>query len=114
MPPTITGCPSNIEQNTDVNSAMAVVTWSEPVETDDLGNPNMTSDVASGSAFGIGTTPVTYTAIDSASQTTTCTFNVVIRGKSSKPNDQLTHFVCLYVCLFVKSMKLIECARQDF
>ncbi|XP_030830199.1 uncharacterized protein LOC588928 isoform X14 [Strongylocentrotus purpuratus] len=83
MPPTITGCPSNIEQNTDVNSATAVVMWSEPVGTDDLGTPNMTSDVASGSAFGIGTTPVTYTAIDSASQTTTCTFDVVIRDREN-------------------------------
>ncbi|XP_072175625.1 uncharacterized protein [Diadema setosum] len=77
-PPTISGCPADINQNTDPGNATAVVTWTEPSASDDRENITLTSDSDPGVSFGIGTSTVTYTATDSAGQTVTCLFDVTI------------------------------------
>ena len=72
--------PSDITQNTDSGLATAVVTWTEPTATDNAGAVTLTSSHSSGSTFGIGTTTVTYTAIDDAGNTVSDTFTVTIEG----------------------------------
>ncbi len=66
-PPTIEGCPVSMQVNTDANKNYAVVTWEEPVFTDDR---ELTSsylipvEFTSGADFPLGTTALTYVAKD--------------------------------------------------
>lgn len=75
--PVITGCPSNIAVNASTSSCGANVTWTPPTVTDNC-VVNMTSSHAPGSFFNVGTTTVTYTAIDASGRQSTCSFNVVV------------------------------------
>lgn len=80
--PTIVNCPSNITVNV-VNSCDTMVTWTAPSVTDNcdpLGNDViLTSSHTSGvSTFEVGTTTVTYRAIDAAGNETTCSFTVTV------------------------------------
>lgn len=75
--PKITGCPADIIAVAG-GSCTSIVKWDAPTVTDNCSNTTLTADVASGSAFFIGTTAVTYTASDPAGNKATCTFNVTI------------------------------------
>lgn len=77
QPPQIT-CPANIVQNNDAGLCSAVVTFADPVVSDDCGPVIVVCDPPSGSAFPVGTTIVTCTATDSIGQTSQCTFNVTV------------------------------------
>ncbi len=46
--------------------------------TDNCGVASFTSSHQSGDVFPVGTTPVTFTAVDNSGNTSTCTFNVVV------------------------------------
>ena len=85
--PTISGMPAtDIIQGTDAGVCTAAVTWSAPTATDNcttdaVGNPAnvmLTSTHQPGSDFAIGTTTVTYTAIDIYGNTSTATFDVIV------------------------------------
>jgi len=85
--PTISGMPAtDITQGTDAGVCTAAVTWSAPTAadnctTDAVGNPanvTLTSTHQPGSDFAIGTTTVTYTAIDIYGNTSTASFDVIV------------------------------------
>lgn len=73
-------CPANITMSTDSGLCTAVVTFSTPAATDNCSAASVvqTSGPASGSAFPLGVTTITYTATDSAGNTSTCTFDVTV------------------------------------
>ncbi len=73
--PTIT-CPANIIVSNTVGQCGANVTWAAPVATDNCPGVTVTSSIASGSFFPIGTTTVTITAKDASNNITTCSFTV--------------------------------------
>jgi len=75
--PVFTDCPRNISVNNDRGSCSAVVTFAA-IASDNCGRPTVTYSVPSGSAFPVGTTPVTATATDAAGNTATCTFSVTV------------------------------------
>ena len=79
-PPVITGCPVNINANNDPGVCTATVSWIEPTATDDcLGAMTYTTrNHAPGDVFPLGTTTVTYTFTDLASNTSTCSFNITV------------------------------------
>ena len=77
-PPTITGCPADIVQDNDPGQCQAVVTWIAPTADDNCGIQSFTSDYSPGDAFPVGTTPVTYTAIDIHGNNATCSFNITV------------------------------------
>ena len=84
--PVIIGCPMDIAQTVPAAGQTTAVTWIPPTATDNVTPDNqiiMTQTHSSGSQFGVGTTPVTYLAIDAAGNQAVCTFNVVITGKSN-------------------------------
>ena len=90
--PTISGLPTTpITQGTDAGVCTAAVTWSAPTAsdnctTDAVGNPanvTLTSTHQPGSDFTIGTTMVTYTAIDIYGNTSTASFNVIVTSTDS-------------------------------
>lgn len=73
-------CPGTLTVNNDPGLCSAVVTYNTPAVTDNcnVASVTLTSGLASGSTFPAGTTTITYTALDSAGNTTTCSFDVVV------------------------------------
>lgn len=78
--PTFTSCPATITVNSDPGSCGAIVTWTAPIATDNCGTPTVSQSqgLPSGSTFPVGTNTVEFTAIDAASNTSTCTFQVIV------------------------------------
>jgi len=72
VPPTILNCPTNIA----LPANTYVATWAIPTATDDCGVTSFSSDYQSGDTFPVGTTTVTYTAVDVCGNVTTCSFTV--------------------------------------
>jgi gliding motility-associated-like protein len=73
--PVISGCPTTINTNTDLNVCGATVEWTVPSYTDNCGAA-MTFTHTPGSLFSVGTTTVVYTVTDGAGNVSTCSFNV--------------------------------------
>jgi len=80
VPPTPPVCPANISLTLLPGECSKIVSWTPPpVPTDNCGGPvTLTSNPNPGTAFGVGTTPVTYTATDKYGNTSQCSFNVTI------------------------------------
>ena len=85
IPPVSNNCPINIRVNSSTTSCDAVVTWSEPIFVDNCGDTLSSSFVSSpilglsnGDTFPLGTTTLTYSAIDSSGNIGTCSFQVIV------------------------------------
>ncbi|XP_072024945.1 uncharacterized protein [Amphiura filiformis] len=85
--------PSELQQDTDIGSATAVVSWTEPMVSDNSGVPPLvTSSHNSGDTFAVGQTAVSYTATDSTGNTAVYSFNVIVADNelpvlNGMPND---------------------------
>jgi gliding motility-associated-like protein len=77
--PVITNCPNNITVSAN-SSCQAIVSWNEPVATDNCTIASFVTDHAPGSVFAAGTTTVTYTATDQKGNTSTCSFTVLVKN----------------------------------
>jgi hypothetical protein len=76
--PAIT-CPANSSTSADPGLCTAVVTYATPSGTDNCTpTTTLTSGLASGAAFPLGTTTNTFTVTDGASNTATCAFTVTV------------------------------------
>ncbi len=81
--PVITGCPSNITVSANA-SCQATVNWTAPTVSDNCaGALTLTTTKNPGTIFSLGTTVVTYTATDAAGNTSTCSFNVLVRDNTN-------------------------------
>jgi hypothetical protein len=76
--PVIRNCPANIILNTADSCAKA--TWTAPTVTDNCGTPTMTASNLSGTCFKVGITTVTYTAKDTRSNTSLCSFTITVNN----------------------------------
>jgi len=75
--PVLVGMPANIATTT--TGASKVVTWIAPTATDDTDPaPTVSCSPASGSAFDLGTTTVTCTAMDASGNTASKSFAVTV------------------------------------
>jgi hypothetical protein len=85
-PPKIT-CPANITVDASTGASGAVVNFSEPTASDNCPNVKVefVSGLVSGSQFPIGTTTIKYEAKDGFGNVTPCSFNVTVKGNTSKP-----------------------------
>lgn len=82
--PVITNCPSDQTIPFDSPGCTAVSNWSEPAVTDDCpGSILSTLSHTAGSLFQHGTTPVTYTFIDTAGNSSYCVFNINVTSNLS-------------------------------
>ncbi len=77
--PTIT-CPADISINNDPGICGAVVTYPEPVGSDNCVGvtTTQTAGLPSGSTFPVGTTTNTFVVTDAAGNTATCSFEVTV------------------------------------
>jgi lysophospholipase L1-like esterase len=73
-------CPASVE-TASFGGAAVPVTFATPVAFGGTAPIAVTCSPASGSAFPVGTTPVTCTATDAAAQRATCGFTVAVTGK---------------------------------
>jgi hypothetical protein len=78
-PPSIT-CPTNRRVNTDPGMAGAVVTFATPTANSSCADVEIirTGGLGSGSFFPLGTTTVSYMAIDGSNQIDVCSFDVTV------------------------------------
>ncbi|RKS42742.1 gliding motility-associated-like protein, partial [Gillisia mitskevichiae] len=79
-PPVIV-CPTNIDMNVDAGICGAVVSFEMPSASDNSGldvTVSQTAGPASGEIFPVGTTTVTFTAIDAAGNAASCSFDVTV------------------------------------
>lgn len=77
--PIFQNCPANISVSTSSPSTTAE--WTIPTATDNCSTPSVSSNFNSGASFPLGTTAVIYTASDSAGNTATCAFNIIVTPK---------------------------------
>ena len=83
--PVIAGCPSDIDNSTDVNATTGTANWTPPTASDNSGLVTLTSSHNSSDSFPIGITQVNYTAVDGAgNMADVCSFNVNITGKPKR------------------------------
>lgn len=80
-PPEIFGCPGNLLVTTG-SACSGVATWTEPTAPD-CDVISLTSTHASGSAFPVGVTTVTYTATNSNGLSSSCSFTVTVTDGTS-------------------------------
>ncbi len=80
-PPEIMNCPTDITVTT--SGTTAIVTWIEPTAVDDCGLEWIMSDHLPGEAFPLGTTLVTYTAVDDCENVAPCTFTVTVESEGT-------------------------------
>lgn len=77
-PPVISNVPSTITRYSTATQCSAVASWSGITAVDNCGTATVTTSVASGSVFNLGSTTVTVTATDAAGNQSTSTFQVVV------------------------------------
>ncbi|PKH52611.1 hypothetical protein CXF68_18730 [Tenacibaculum sp. Bg11-29] len=79
----ITTCPSNSTQKVDSGLLTAVVTFTNPVATDNctVATINQTAGLPSGSEFPIGVNTISFEATDAAGNTATCSFTITIEAE---------------------------------
>ena len=78
--------PANITVNADPATGTAVVSYTGPTATDIVDGtvtPTLTAGLASGAAFPIGTTTVSYQAVDAAGNTVTDSFTVTVNDTAA-------------------------------
>lgn len=91
MKPDVT-CPSNVTSN-DCNGP---VTYGAPIAKDNCSSGvqlSLTQGLSSGSAFPVGDTKVTWTAVDGSGNTNTCSFTVTVVNPL-KPTTNLSYPDC--------------------
>ncbi|XP_072168931.1 hyalin-like [Diadema setosum] len=92
QPPQLVNCPNDISVTLPVSSTTISVPWTAPTATDDSGiTPTITTTRQPGSLFGVGTTPVTYTATDNLGLSSTCSFNVIVTASTTNQPPQLVN-----------------------
>lgn len=76
----VIACPANVNVYLPLNSTATsmVVNYTAPTATDTCGGVSVTSTLASGSVFPVGTTTVTATATDASGNTSSCSFTVTV------------------------------------
>ncbi|MGK7392682.1 MAG: HYR domain-containing protein [Candidatus Cyclobacteriaceae bacterium M2_1C_046] len=79
MAPVLSDCPSDIILTVDT-TCEAIVSWTPPTASDNC-SVTLTSTHNSGDIFPLGTTTVTYTAMDVAGNSNTCSFNVIVKDE---------------------------------
>jgi len=79
------GCPENLTATTNIGECTAIVTWNEPAFADCGGGSITGSTHESGDEFPIGTTTITYTAMDGNGDELTCSFEVIVEECESPP-----------------------------
>jgi hypothetical protein len=80
--PVISGCPGNISTGLDPASCTTTVSWTAPAATDNCSS-TLTGSHNSGDSFSQGTVTVTYSAVDDAANSATCSFTITVNDNEA-------------------------------
>lgn len=80
LPPVLFNIPADIIYNATNGICPAVINWAVPSATDNCGLDTIYANHYSGEAFNVGTTIVTYTAVDQSGNSSSASFNVQVNG----------------------------------
>ncbi|MGE4632768.1 MAG: HYR domain-containing protein [Planctomycetota bacterium] len=78
LPPVITNLPGPVTVQLASGECQGVATWNEPTATDVCSDLTLTSDIESGTTFAVGSTTVTYTALDAEGNQAQASFEVIV------------------------------------
>ncbi|UJH91194.1 HYR domain-containing protein [Antarcticibacterium sp. 1MA-6-2] len=105
--PTIS-CPGDITVTAPPGQYTAMVNYIPPAVTDNCGTPTLVRNqgFSPGGQFPLGSTAVTYTATDTASNSVTCSFTVMVEPGETEGGPAIfnncpatiTHSVSTYTC----------------
>ena len=89
-PPVFESCATDIIiTELDLNAQSAIVTWQEPIVSDNCPTSIIiSSNFSSGDRFPLGRTEVTYTAIDASGNSATCKFSITIEENTIPVGDK--------------------------
>ncbi|MEZ4993446.1 MAG: HYR domain-containing protein [Saprospiraceae bacterium] len=76
--PVFSYCPNDTTLFLDPADNSVVVNWNAPEVSDNCGIESLTSTHEPGTSFPLGTTTVTYTAIDSSGNSSICSFDILM------------------------------------
>ena len=76
--PSVTNCPNDIAESTELGTNGTNVTWTEPSASDLSGIPRRFQSHIPSTMFIIGDTNVTYTFVDTSDNTAMCSFTVTV------------------------------------
>ena len=81
----VLSCPANLTLSNDPGQCGAVVNYTVPTVTDNCAGAtaSLFNGPASGSTFPVGTTVVTYQAVDASGNTAQCTFTVTVEDNEA-------------------------------
>ena len=98
--PGVVNCPVDITVNNDPGLCSAVVNYTAPTVTDNCSGATISGSHNSGDAFPLGTTAVTYSALDaSGNAAVACTFNVTVNSTApSAPASVTTNAAFDNIC----------------
>ncbi|MGE4603218.1 MAG: HYR domain-containing protein [Planctomycetota bacterium] len=76
--PALAGMPSDMVLANDAGSCSAVHLWDLPTASDNCARVTLSGDHSSGESFALGTTTVTYSAIDSSGNSVSGSFTITV------------------------------------
>jgi HYR domain/CARDB/Secretion system C-terminal sorting domain/Domain of unknown function DUF11 len=79
--PVLLDCPANMTVKTTTFAGVPVQ-WNAPLASDSCSSVSLTSNYQPGAVFGLGDKTVTYTALDGAGNTKTCSFIITVEPES--------------------------------
>jgi len=88
--PVFQTCPSDMTVNGLSDTCGAYVSWTQPLVVDNCSMDTVISSHSSGSFFPVGSTTVTYTALDSAGMMSTCTFVVTVSNNNPNCESEIS------------------------
>ncbi|KAJ8021267.1 Hyalin [Holothuria leucospilota] len=79
VPPVVSNCPTDINEQAAPGATCAVIFWSEPNANDaESGIPSLDRNFSPGTCFNVGNTEVVYTFTDTAGNEAVCRFQIRI------------------------------------
>ncbi len=79
--PVLTNCPQNVIVAPTTSDCEAIVSWTDPMVTDNCSGVTLSSTHSSGTSFPLGSvTTVIYTATDVCGNASTCSFTISVEG----------------------------------
>ena len=88
--PTVSNCPTDQTIDLSTNGCNSTATWALPSWDDDCGLQSVSSSAQPGDEFPLGTTTVTYLAIDFCGNSASCEFTVTVVGSCCEGNPVIT------------------------
>ncbi len=74
----IISCPSDLTLMNDPGICGAIATWVTPIASDNCGSPVVLTSHTNGAIFPVGTTTVSYRAIDNSGNSSMCSFTITV------------------------------------